>query len=85
MLLVGFDGPQESVVQGQTAGTLSLDFDQKQYEEVVQKGVPFNIVIPFKSGTSYISLGFIDQGSHHIGSLNISLPASSGPTASPAP
>ena len=85
MLLVGFDGPQESVVQGQTAGMLSLDFDQKQYEEVVQKGVPFNLVIPFKPGSNYISLGFIDQGSHHIGSLNMSLTASSSSTTSPTP
>ena len=85
MLLVGFDGPEESIVEGQTGGMLSLDLDPKEYDEVVQKGVPFNIVVPFKPGSNYVSLGFIDQRSHHIGSLNISLTASSSPTASPTP
>ncbi len=85
MLLVRFEGPEESVIGAQTGGLLKLDFDPKQYEAVVQNGVPFNIEIPFKPGSNYISLGFIDQGSHHIGRLNLSLPAGSGPTASPTP
>jgi VWFA-related protein len=85
MLLVRFNGPDESVIGGQTGGMLKLDFDQKQYEEVVQNGVPFNLEIPFKPGSNYISLGFIDQGSHHIGRLNLSLLVTSGPTASATP
>jgi hypothetical protein len=81
MLLVRFNGPDESVIGGQTGGMLKLDFDQKQDEEVVQNGVPFNLEIPFKQGSNYISLGFIDQGSHHIGRLNLSV----RPTASATP
>ncbi len=83
MLLVRFEGPEESVIGGQTGGMLKLDFDQKQFEDVMQKGVPFNIEIPLKQGSNYISLGFIDQGSHHIGRLNVSLPANPSLASSP--
>ncbi len=76
VMLVAFkDDPGKAATQSaplpQTSGTLSLDFDQAQYQSILKSGIAFTQQLPLPPGRYRLRLGVSDLTTQRLGTLDV--------------